>query len=110
MSVFAGTMHNQQLGKVEDLIQPILNYFGVGWIPIAIQKWNYKWRSGDGMCSHRACWYFLSALSHCGRENGTQDYVYLLFAYVVSNEVDYLQKVIERDLKDDIVIQEEGEN
>jgi hypothetical protein len=31
-----------------------------------------------------------------------------LFAYVVSDEVDYPQGVIERDVKDDIVVQEEG--
>jgi hypothetical protein len=31
-----------------------------------------------------------------------------LFAYVVLNEVDYLQRVIERDLKDDVVMREES--
>jgi hypothetical protein len=31
-----------------------------------------------------------------------------LFAYVVSDEVGYLQGVIERDVKDGIVMQEEG--
>ncbi len=51
---------------------------------------------------------FSSALSHCGEENGTEDYVYHLFAYVVSDEVDYSQGIIERDVKDDIVVQEEG--
>ncbi len=52
--------------------------------------------------------FFSSALSHCGGENGTEDYVSCLFAYVVSDEVDYSQGVIERDVKDDIVMQEEG--
>ena len=42
---------------------------------------------------------FSSALSHCEGDNGTEDYVYHLFAYVVSNEVDYPQGVIERDVK-----------
>ena len=51
---------------------------------------------------------FSSALSHCGVDNGTEDYVYCLFAYVVSDEVDYPQGEIERDVKDDIVVQEEG--
>jgi hypothetical protein len=51
---------------------------------------------------------FSSALSHCGGENGTEDCVYCLFAYVVSDEVNYPQWVIERDVKDDIVVQEEG--
>ncbi len=36
------------------------------------------------------------------------NYVYRLFAYVVLDEVDYLQGVIERDMKDDIVVWEEG--
>ncbi len=53
--------------------------------------------------------FFSSALSHSGGENGTEDYVYCLFAYVVLDEVDYPQGVIERDIKDDIVVQEEGE-
>ena len=52
--------------------------------------------------------FFSSALSHCGGKNGTEDYVYPLFAYVVLDEVDYPQGVIERDIKDDIVMQEEG--
>ncbi len=51
---------------------------------------------------------FSSALCHCGGDNGTEDYVYCLFAYVVSDEVDYPQGVIKRDIKDDIVVQEEG--
>jgi hypothetical protein len=51
---------------------------------------------------------FSSALSHCGGDNGTEDYVYCLVAHVVSNEVDYLQGVIERDKQDDIVVREEG--
>ncbi len=32
---------------------------------------------------------FSCALTHCRGENGTEDYVYRLFAYVVSDEVDY---------------------
>jgi hypothetical protein len=51
---------------------------------------------------------FSSALSHCGGDNRAEDYVYHLFGYVLSNEVDYLQGVIERDKKDDIVVHEEG--
>jgi hypothetical protein len=51
---------------------------------------------------------FSSALSQCKGENRTENYVYRLFAYVSSDEVDYLQGVIERDIKDDIVVQEEG--
>ncbi len=51
---------------------------------------------------------FSSALSHCGGENGTEDYVYHLFAYVVLDEVDYPQGVIERDVKNDTVMREEG--
>jgi hypothetical protein len=31
-----------------------------------------------------------------------------VFAYVVLGEVDYPQGIIERDVKDDIVVQEEG--
>jgi hypothetical protein len=49
---------------------------------------------------------FSNALSHCRGENGTEDHVYCLFAYVVSDEADYPQGVIERDVKDDIVVQE----
>ncbi len=51
---------------------------------------------------------FSSALSHCGGENGTEDYVYCLFAYVVLDEVDYPQGVMEGDVKDDIVVREES--
>ncbi len=51
---------------------------------------------------------FSSALSHCGGEIGIEDYVYRLFAYVVLDEVDYPQGVIERDVKNDIVVWEEG--
>ncbi len=51
---------------------------------------------------------FSSALSHCGGDKGTEDYVYSLFAYVFLDEVDYPQGRIERDAKDDIVVQEEG--
>ena len=47
-------------------------------------------------------------MSHCGGENRTEDYVYHLFAYVVLDEVGYPQGVIERDGKNDIVMQEEG--
>ncbi len=51
---------------------------------------------------------FSSALSHCGGDNRPEDYVYHLFAYVVSDEVDYPQGVVDRDVKDDIVVREEG--
>ncbi len=44
---------------------------------------------------------FSSALSHCGGANGTDDYVYCLFAYVVSNDVKYLVGRIERDCDND---------
>jgi hypothetical protein len=60
------------------------------------------------MCTHRACGIFSSALSHCGGENGTKEYVYHLFAYVVAHEVDYPHGVIERDPNDDIVMEEGG--
>jgi hypothetical protein len=40
-------------------------------------------------------------LSHCGGANRTDDYVYCLFAYVVSNDVDYPVGMIERDCDDD---------
>jgi hypothetical protein len=49
---------------------------------------------------------FSSALSHCEGDNGTEDYVYCLFAYVVLDEVDYPQGVIERDKKNDFVVRE----
>jgi hypothetical protein len=49
---------------------------------------------------------FSSALSHCGGDNGIEDYVYYLFAYVVLDDVDYPQGVIERDKKDDFVVRE----
>ncbi len=52
--------------------------------------------------------FFQVALSHCRGDNGTEDYVYHVFAYVVSDEVDYPQGVIERDVRDDIVMREEG--
>jgi hypothetical protein len=51
---------------------------------------------------------FSSALSHCGGDNRTEDYVYHLFAYVILDEVNYPQGVIERDVKDDIVMREES--
>jgi hypothetical protein len=51
---------------------------------------------------------FSSELSRCGGENRTEDYIYHLFAYVALDEVDYLQGVIKRDVKDDIVVREEG--
>ncbi len=51
---------------------------------------------------------FPSALSHCGGESRTEDNVYHLFAYVVLDEEDYPQGVIKRDVKNDIVMQEEG--
>ena len=52
--------------------------------------------------------FFQVALSHRRGDNGTEDYVYCLFAYVVLDEVDYPQRVIERDIKNDIVVREEG--
>ncbi len=52
--------------------------------------------------------FFSSELSHWRGDNGTEDYVYCLFAYVVLDEADYPQGVIEKDVKDDIVVQEEG--
>ncbi len=42
-----------------------------------------------------------SALSHCGGANRTYDYVSCLFAYIVSNDVDYLIGTIERDCDND---------
>jgi hypothetical protein len=44
---------------------------------------------------------FSSALSHCGGAKGRDDYVYRLFAYIVSNDVDYLIGTIERNCDDD---------
>ncbi len=52
--------------------------------------------------------FFSSALSHCGGGNRTEDYIYRLFAFVVSDEVNYPQRGIERDVKNDIVVREEG--
>jgi hypothetical protein len=60
------------------------------------------------MCSHWKCSIFSSALSHCGGKNGTEEYVYHLFAYVVLDEVDYPQGVIEIDVMNDIVLREDG--
>ncbi len=45
--------------------------------------------------------FFSSALSNCGGANRTDDYVYCLFAHVVSNDVDYLVGIIERDCDND---------
>jgi hypothetical protein len=42
-----------------------------------------------------------SALSYCGGANRTDGYVYCLFAYVVSNDVDYPVGMIEKDCDDD---------
>jgi hypothetical protein len=44
---------------------------------------------------------FSSALNHCKGANGTDDYFYRLFAYVVSNDVNYPVETIERDCDDD---------
>jgi hypothetical protein len=44
---------------------------------------------------------FSSALSHCRGENRTDDYVYHLFAYVVSSDVNYPVGTIERDRDND---------
>ena len=43
---------------------------------------------------------FSSALSHCGGENETEDYVYCLFAYVVSDDIDYSERQIESGVND----------
>ena len=48
---------------------------------------------------------FSSALSHCGGENGTDDYVYRLFSYVVSDDNDYPVLDVESDIKDDSYVQ-----
>jgi hypothetical protein len=48
---------------------------------------------------------FSSALSHCGGENATDDYVYRFFAYVVSDDVDYPVRDVESDIKDDSYVQ-----
>jgi hypothetical protein len=48
---------------------------------------------------------FSSALSHCGGENGTDDYVYRLFAYVVSDDFDYPVRDVDSDIKDDSCVQ-----
>ena len=50
---------------------------------------------------------FSSALSHCGGENGTDNYVYLLFAYVVSDDIDYPECEMESNIKDDSCVQKE---
>jgi hypothetical protein len=44
---------------------------------------------------------FSSALSHCGGANGTGEYVYSVFAYVVSNPVDHPDRTIEIDHEND---------
>jgi hypothetical protein len=48
---------------------------------------------------------FSSALSHCGGDNGTDEYVYRLFAYVVSDDFDYPVRDVESDIKDDSCVQ-----
>jgi hypothetical protein len=48
---------------------------------------------------------FSSALSHCGGENGTEDYVYRLFSYVVSDDNDYPVLDVESYIKDDSYVQ-----
>jgi hypothetical protein len=60
------------------------------------------------MCSHWACGDFFKCIESLWRGYGTVDYVYCLFACVVLDEVDYPQGVIEREVKDDIVVWEEG--
>jgi hypothetical protein len=53
----------------------------------------------------------LSALSHCGGANGTGVCVYCVFAYIVSNEVDYTDGeggTVERDFEDDIEKEKQG--
>jgi hypothetical protein len=82
---------------------------------LALDEFRFQYKNGkmdeevETVCvpiGHAAI--FSSALSNCGGDNGTEDYVYRLFAYVVLNEVNYPQGVIERDEKDDVVMQEEG--
>ena len=51
---------------------------------------------------------FSSALSHCGGENGTDDYVYHLLAYVVSDDIDYPEREVESDVNDSCVQNLEG--
>jgi hypothetical protein len=48
---------------------------------------------------------FSSALSHCGGDNGTDEYVYRLFAYVVSDDFDYPVRDVESDIKDDSCVE-----
>ncbi len=45
--------------------------------------------------------FFSSALSHCGGANGTGDYDYHVFAYIVLNLVDYSDGTTEIDHKND---------
>ena len=82
-------------------------------IILALDKFRFQYKNAimdeevETVCvpiGHAAI--FSSALSHCGVDNGTEDYVYCLFAYVVLDEVDYPQGVIERDKKDDFVVRE----
>ncbi len=44
------------------------------------------------MCSQRHAAILLSALSHSRGANRTGDYVYCVSAYVLSNEVNYLNR------------------
>jgi hypothetical protein len=76
-------------------------------IILALDEFNFQYKNKmlgqvEKVCvpiGHAAI--FSSALSHCGGANGTDDYVYPLFVYVVSNDVDYPVGTIERDCEDE---------
>ncbi len=76
-------------------------------IILALDEFNFQYKNKmlgqvEKVCvpiGHAA--FFSSALSHCGGANGTDDYVYCLFAYIVSNDVNYPIGTIERDCDDD---------
>jgi hypothetical protein len=69
-------------------------------------KFQYKHNSKDGELETVSVpigyvAFFSSTLSHCGGPNGTGDYIYHVFANVVSNLVDYLDGTIEIDHEND---------
>ncbi len=76
-------------------------------IILALDEFNFQYKNKmlgqvEKVCvpiGHAA--FFSSELSHCGGANGTDDYVYHLFAYVVSNDVNYLARTIERNCDND---------
>ena len=76
-------------------------------IILALNEFNFEYKNQmmgqvEKVCvpiGHAA--FFSSAFSHCGGANRTDDYVYCLFAYIVSNDVDYLVGTIERDRDND---------